>query len=421
MKKLCMLLAALILLAMMVPAFAEDGAELTQMLEGDWGHGNSEDHYLLFDGVDKFYYSSDESYYYGIYKYAGDNSFLLLDNLGDERTLVVNDDVTLSLEGVDGAFSCNYRYALMDYPNTDAGVWMHESGAICLAFDLYGEFELEDDDNFYFGNYTYLGGGDYQLIDSENVEFIASCYDDGSVGIEGIDGYFWLQDEVTGDDPFEYVKDDAENFSQIMGGAPATPFDSDPVDLMGTWYKNGDASAMPFVLEDGVFSCENSIMGYETTGTWELDHIVKVLSDKETEEAIYISMVADDGMPSGWDPIPMAGNRLLYSDGKDTYFLHESMLDTEEGEMLCRMGDFMRTDWMYISEEEGVTLALEFSCMGNAVIFTSIDEDGESYSEIVGHWTLEDSAIAVTYITDETASYPLDAASILADGLEFVK
>lgn len=415
MKKFCLILAALMFL-MGIPAVAEDvGAEMAQLLEGDWVHEESSEYRLLFDGVDKFYYDTDESFYYGYYAYVGDGEYVLLDDVGDERVLSIYDDMSLSLEGIEGYFYCNYAYCLMDYPNTDEGTWLNDDGVTRLLLALDGEFELENDEIFYYGEYAYMGDGDYQLTDDEGSIRVFSLYDDGSIGLEGFDGYFWLQDDVTGYDPFEDIEDDEDFVEAPM----SSDYDSESLPLSGTWYKNGDVSTIPFVLEEGAYSCENSVFGSEVTGTWTLDEIVLMLTDGETDPATFISMENDDGMPAGWNPVPMAGNRILYSNVQDTYFLHESLIGTDEGEMLGRMADFMCADWCYA--EEGTTMYLEFTCVRGAVVLTTWDEDGESVQEIVGSWVLQDGGIEAVYIDGSTASYALPAETIVVDGLEFTK
>ncbi len=432
MKKFCMLLAALMTLAAFVPAMAEESS-MEQFLMGDWKHEDGGDHYILFDGEELFYYSTEDSFYYGTYSYVGDDTYLLTDDVDESYTVALGDDLTLSMEGVEGSFSLGYGYWLTDFPYMDEGLWLHDDGATTLLLNLYGDFEFESEEEFLFGTYTYIGSGDFELIDDEGNTHVMSVYDDDSIGWDDLDGYFWLQDDSAGYDPFAYARDDSgdeedediEIDVDIVTDAESSDdfilakYDADPIDLGGTWYKYGDTSAIPFVLDGANYLCEDSVFGYEVSGTWELSSIAESLDAEETVAMPYLTMESDDGMPGGWDPVLMAGNRLLYSDNKDCYFLHESLVGTDDGANLCFMGDFMKTTWWGADGED--TLCLEFSCMGNAVILNTLYADGGSYSEIVGTWDLQGDCINAGFVDGSAFSVPLPCDTLEACGVEFTK
>ncbi len=425
MKKICMLLA-LLMLALCIPALAESGMD-EAWLCGDWVHEGSDEVYLLFDGSSRFYYEDGETFYYGVYRYIGEDTFLLIDDMGTERRVSINDDASISLSDALGDFTCRYRYLLMKFPNRDACSWLHDDGETLLDFDLYGNFELDTPDSYYYGRYDYQGGGDYLLRDVDGTEFTASLYVDDSVGIQGMSGYFWPHDLLAGEDPFELAdslidgcepaeEPETEEPAEEEPAFPGTPFDSDPLELSGTWYKFADTEKLPFILDGSDYACENYIFGSPSEGTWVLGEVVLFISGEESAPSAYIEMESYDGMSPGWDPIPMAGNRLLYANAWDVWFLHESVLGTEEGALLERLGEFLQTGWWWTG---GTSTSLEFSAMGNAIVFASYNEEGEGSQEIIGRWRLEEGAVVAEFDDGSTARYPLPAQTVKARGLTF--
>ena len=194
--------------------------------------------------------------------------------------------------------------------------------------------------------------------------------------------------------------DESGNIEFVRGEALDAKIAQDTIS--GVWYEGGttEGSASIYLFDDSSYKHQLSGEVLLSTGSFEMGSYLD-------SQLPYVALTEPDSM-FGYADYMLVDGKLLYDAFKAEFYVHESVLETPQGEQYTNMGRLICGTWKEVKEYDGKPeVMIDFGDVpeGDFAYITWVGENGSYVSENseVGKWQVtQDGKITLTFADGTT-------------------